>query len=156
LQRHAGDQSRRFKRWAADPLRDRRTSVLAHGQLDGRGYGYDHKVRSELAAAYVAFRRISRSDVAGFVPGGVYYAYDHATSTYWALASFVPSRTAPMKVLVSFQDGGDTGLFIKAGPGGWQVQRGAEPVYCVEVKFFPRAVLKAWALPTKAPRGVDC
>jgi hypothetical protein len=59
----------------------------------------------------------------------------------------LPSRTAPQKVLVGFQDGGSIGLFARAARSGWQVQQGGEPVVCAEVPFFPPAVLMAWSLP---------
>jgi len=39
-----------------------------------------------VTAAYVAFRQISVSDVSGTRPNSVYYAYDQATNTYWAMA----------------------------------------------------------------------
>ena len=105
-------------------------------------------VRSELTAAYAAYKRISPSDVAGTQPGSVHYAYDPATNTYWALANFAPSATAPMRVTVGFQDGASWGFFTKVGSGPWRAQEGGEPIVCLEVPFFPRAVLTAWSLPT--------
>jgi hypothetical protein len=105
-------------------------------------------VRNELTAAYVNLREISLSDVAGTIPGSVYYAYDPATDTYWAEATFLPSHTASQRVLVGFQDGGSIGLFARAARSSWQVQLGGEPVVCAEVPFFPPAVLMAWSLPT--------
>lgn len=105
-------------------------------------------VRNELTAAYVNSRGIPLSDVAGTIPGSVYYAYDPATDTYWAEATFRPSRTASFKVLVGFQDGGSIGLFVRAARSGWQVQQGGVPVVCSEVPFFPPAVLMAWSLST--------
>jgi hypothetical protein len=104
-------------------------------------------VRNELTVAYVNLRGISLSDVAGTIPGSVYYAYDPATDTYWAEANFLPSRTASQKVLVGFQDGASIGLFARAARSSWQVQLGGEPVACAEVPFFPPAVLMAWSLP---------
>jgi hypothetical protein len=80
--------------------------------------------------------------------GSVHYAYDSATNTYWALANFAPSATAPPRVTVSFQDGTSWGFFTKVGSGPWLAQEGGEPVVCLEVGFFPRAVLTAWSLPT--------
>lgn len=114
--------------------------------------------RSELTAAYVAWRRISLADIggAGPVPGSVYYAYDPATDTYWALADFEPSSTASLDVQVGFQDGGGIAMYQKAGPGSWQVGNAGVPPFCGEVKFFPAAVLKAWLMPTAAPPGLSC
>ncbi|MGH3255818.1 MAG: hypothetical protein ACRDOU_10495 [Streptosporangiaceae bacterium] len=98
-------------------------------------------------------RGIPLSDVAGTIPGSVYYAYDPATDTYWAEATFQGSRTASQKVLVGFQDGGSFGLFARAARSGWQVEVGGAPVVCFEVPFFPPAVLMAWSLPTDAERA---
>jgi hypothetical protein len=113
-------------------------------------------VRSQLTAAYVALRQISAADVSGTQPNSVYYAYDQATNTYWAMADFMPAQTAPQNVLVNFQDGGSTGLFTKIGSGPWQVRQGGIPAVCVETRFFPRAVLAAWAISTNRPPGLNC
>ncbi len=109
-------------------------------------------LRNELTAAFVNSKGIPLSDVAGTIPGSVYYAYDPATDTYWAEATFQGSRTASLKVLVGFQDGGSTGLFDRAARSGWQVDEGGAPIVCAEVPFFPPAVLMAWSLPTEAER----
>jgi hypothetical protein len=106
-------------------------------------------VRNELTAAYVDYRGISAADIAGTRPGSVYYAVDPATHTYWAQAGFAPSSTASAKVLVSFQDGASIGLFTRTGNGSWQVQLAGAPPVCTEARFFPRAVLLAWSLPTE-------
>lgn len=108
-------------------------------------------VRSELIAVFVAYRRLLPSEVAGTVPGSVYYADDPATGTYWALARFEPSRTDSLSVRVSFQDGGAFTFFRKAGTGAWQAQGGGMPPVCSELRFFPATVLKAWSLQTNPP-----
>jgi hypothetical protein len=108
-------------------------------------------VRGELTAAFVAEKGISLSDTAGTFPGSVYYAYDPATGTYWALAHFEPSSTASLNVQVSFQDGGNFGMFRRTGAGSWQVGIAGEPPVCGELKFYPQAVLMAWSLPATAP-----
>ena len=108
--------------------------------------------KSQLAAAYVASKSISLSDLAGGGPaaGSVYYAYDPSTDTYWALASFAPSSTASLNVQVGFQDGGSYGMYKKAGSGSWQVQQPGFPEICGEAKFFPQAVLTAWGISTSS------
>jgi hypothetical protein len=108
-------------------------------------------VRGQLTAAFVAYKRISPSDVAGTFPRSVYYAYDPATGTYWALAQFRGSGTESFNVQVSFQDGGNYGMFRKTAAGTWQAQDPGFPPVCGEVKFFPHRVLKAWSLPTRPP-----
>lgn len=115
--------------------------------------------KSELTAAFVAFKGISLSDIlgAGPVPGSVYYAYDPATSSYWALADFALSSTASFNAEVSFQDGGDMGLFRQAQGGPWQAQTGSLDPICAEVQFFPADVLAAWSMTTSAPpSGPGC
>jgi hypothetical protein len=122
------------------------TSAVGHQGI--RNLAISNTLRAELTAAFVALWRISPSDVAGTLPGSVYYAYDPTTDTYWALADFAPSVTAPQRVLVGFQDGGSLGFYTKVGSGPWQVQTGGAPPRCTEERFFPRAVLTAWSLPT--------
>ena len=48
------------------------------------------------------------------------------------------------------------GLFTKIGSMPWLVQVGGEPAVCVEKRFFPKAVLTVWAIPTSALPGVSC
>jgi hypothetical protein len=114
--------------------------------------------KSDLTAAFVAFKGISLSDVLGGAPtpGSVYYAYDPATDTYWALAGFETSPTASMQVQVNFQDGGNMGMYRKVGTGAWQVQLGGVPPWCAESTFFPLPVLAAWSMPTTKPAGLGC
>lgn len=111
-------------------------------------------LRSALLAAYVAMKGIPASEVAGTRPGSVYYGYVKATGTYWAMAGYEPSSKASGAVQVNFQDGGDLGLFKRVGAGQWQASLGGVPVICVELRFFPKAVLTAWALPATHPSGM--
>jgi hypothetical protein len=104
--------------------------------------------RSSLTTAFAAFKGIPQSDIAGTRPNSVYYAFDPAADTYWALAEFTATATAPQDVTVNFQDGGDIGLFTKVGANPWQVRLGGIPPECNELKFYPQVVLAAWSLPT--------
>jgi hypothetical protein len=113
-------------------------------------------VRSELLTAFAAVKNIPVSDVAGSTPGSLYYAYVPATETYWAMASYEPARAVPLTVQVSFQDGGETGLFKKVGSGSWQAETGGAPPFCAEISYFPQAVLTTWSLPTIAPVPSEC
>lgn len=112
-------------------------------------------VRAQLTAAFAALKRIPAADVAGTAPHSVYYACDLSTGAYWALASFEPSSAASQRVQVSFQDGGQMGLFTKAGSGPWRVQLGGVPSPCYVVPYFPRAVLAVWGQPTSTS-GTHC
>jgi hypothetical protein len=113
-------------------------------------------VRSELLTAFAAFKNIPAADVAGSVPGSVYYGFDPATQTHWALADYEAATNDPQAVLVGFQDGGSIGMFKRVGSGAWQATNGGEPALCGEVQYYPRAVLQAWSLPTAPTAGMSC
>jgi hypothetical protein len=105
-------------------------------------------IRGELTAAFLAQRSVPLAEVAGGgpMPGSVYYAYDPATSTYWAAANFTPINTLSLSALEAFQNGGDIGMFRKVGAGPWQVQTGASSLTCLGPKYFPQSVFVAWSL----------
>jgi hypothetical protein len=110
-------------------------------------------VRSELQAAYVAYKHFPPSDIAGTAPNSVYYAYDPATGSYWAMATFEQSATASVNTETAMQDGGNTGMFTKAPDGAWQMRQASFPPGCDLPQFFPAAVIAAWALSTSCPPG---
>jgi hypothetical protein len=110
-------------------------------------------LRHKLKAAYLAYMNLPSSSIAGNVPNSVYYAYDAATGTYWAMAGFLASSTASQSTEVDMQDGGRYGLFTRTPDGAWQGQRLGQPGICAEIKFFPAAVLTAWAISTTPPAG---
>ncbi len=85
-------------------------------------------------------------------PGSVYYAYDPATDTYWALATFEP--TTALSDQTAYMDGTSVGMFKAVGTGPWQATIPINPDVCQEIKFFPAAVLAAWSLPTVPPADV--
>jgi cytoskeletal protein RodZ len=107
-------------------------------------------VKSELLAAFAAYHNIPVSDVVGSTRD-LYYTYDPATNTYWALASYAPASTDPLSVTVTFQDGGQTLFYKKSGSGPWQYEQMGQPGVCSEWRFFPQAVLVAWAMPAPGP-----
>jgi len=111
-------------------------------------------VRSELVAAFAALNNWPLSYVNGTEPGSVYYAYDPATDTYWAMAHIQPSATGLREEPAGWQDGGNVGLFKKVGSGPWKAGVAGIPVECGLLRFFPRGVLAAWSLPTTSPAGV--
>jgi hypothetical protein len=117
-------------------------------------------MRSELAGTYATAYAaglnvpVSELGVPAAQAGSVYYAYDPATDTYWALGTFEP--TAPDSDPAWFQDGTSIGMFKKVGQGPWQVHITLNPVLCGELQFFPQAVLMTWALPTAPPPDLTC
>jgi len=115
---------------------------------------------SELAAAYAttyaADLKVPVSDLGApaALAGSVYYAYDPATDTYWALGVFEP--TAPASNPAWYQDGTNRGMFKKVGSAPWQVYITLNPLLCGELRFFPQTVLLTWAMPTAPPAGLTC
>jgi hypothetical protein len=113
-------------------------------------------VRSALLKEFAAVKKLPVADIAGSRPGSLDYGYVPSTQTYWAMASYDPAKAVPLAVTVSFQDGGETGLFKKVGSGPWQAILGSAPPYCGELSFFPRPVLSAWAIATTIPADGKC
>jgi hypothetical protein len=108
--------------------------------------------KSELTAAYAAYAAYTNLSVSDFRggpnPGSVYYAYQPAADTYWALAAFTSPIGAPLVGTVMFRK---TGV---AGP--WHLTLDIAPLICGEIRWFPRGVLSVWSLPTTPPPGVTC
>ena len=93
----------------------------------------DATVRQKLQAAFIAFRSnaantpglaaIPPSAVDGIAPGKLYYAFDQATSTYWAVATFRATAAASQtSAYVGFQDGGSQAVFTRTSGGPWLVK----------------------------------
>jgi hypothetical protein len=93
----------------------------------------DAGVRQGLLAAFTAFRSnaantpgfaaIPPSAVGGITPGTLYYAFDPATGTYWAVATFSATKAASQtSASVGFQDGGNKAVFMRPSGGSWQVK----------------------------------
>lgn len=93
----------------------------------------DAAVRQGLLAAFTAFRSnaantpgfaaIPPSAVGGITPRTLYYAFDPATGTYWAVATFSATKAASQtSAYVGFQDGGDKAVFMRPSGGPWQVK----------------------------------
>ena len=80
-------------------------------------------VRASLVAAAASHYGLPASDFVGLgaAPGydPAYYAYDKATSTYWAAASLVP-KPSSYAAQVVVQDDGAYLIFHRTPPGAWQ------------------------------------
>jgi hypothetical protein len=101
-------------------------------------------LKRELVAAFAPAHGVPVAEVGGTFPGSVLYAFDPATRTYWAEASFEPARGDSPRVADTFQDAGSNGIFSRSATGAWKLDGGGAPISCAEVKFVPKAVLKAW------------
>jgi hypothetical protein len=109
--------------------------------------------KAELAAAFVAtaYPNTPAADL-GYpveVPGTTYYAFDPATDTWWAMATFEP--TAPYTIQSAYTDGSTVVTFKEVGASGWQAGMAGTPLVCGEINRFPAAVLQTWGLPTASP-----
>src|SRR5215467_2364228 len=118
--------------------------------------------KGELTARFTSWFALSPSDLVGGgpLPGSAYYAYDPATKTYWALATFAPvNPDAPsyafgsMARIFSAYYGDGTQFFKRIGSDSlWDDEPGScasnlgcgAPVICGELSWFPANVLTAW------------
>ena len=73
-------------------------------------------VKTAITAAFAAYKQVPVGDIAGTEAGSVHYAYVPSSSTYWAVARFLPTPSAPSAVDVSFQDGANLRDLVLAGP----------------------------------------
>ena len=103
-------------------------------------------LRKALRGAYVAARQGVRvKEVEGPRHGTLYYAFDPATKTYWAIAWFDPSSNAREKTAAGFQFGMGAAVFKRKASGAWHAT--------VHVRAnlpcpgdVPAAVLRAWRI----------
>jgi hypothetical protein len=122
------------------------TSVCS-GPGGARNVTVDQPTRTELSNVYVAFTKLPAADVIGPTAGSVYEAYDEASHSYWALASFVPAAGAPLNVDVSMQDGDNEGIFTRDPHGAWTMLRTAGiPFPCEGKTPVPDEVFAVWAM----------
>jgi hypothetical protein len=75
-------------------------------------------VKAQLVQAGAATFTLPASDYVGLRPGDTYFAFDAATSTYWAGAALVP-RSSSLQAQVTTQDDGSYLVFTMPSGGGW-------------------------------------
>jgi hypothetical protein len=71
-------------------------------------------------------------------------AYDALDKRTWAIASFDLVLPASYKAEVSFQDGGNMGIFYKVGVGKWTMT--GSPGFPLCAKDVPKTVAQLWGL----------
>lgn len=108
-------------------------------------------VRSQLVASFASAHHLPVREVGGTYPGSVFYAYDEATRTDWATASFYPTTSDPLTIKDTFQDAGSNGIFSRAASGSWRFRGSGAPLLCAEEREIPSAVLAAWGTPKSSP-----
>jgi hypothetical protein len=102
-------------------------------------------VETALVAAFIRYEGFAAEDVAGTEPL-VYYAYAPSTHLYWALAHFLPPTSAPLKVQVQFQDGGNYALLVRPAGSTWSVVSILGEPACVLYAGLPLAIERDWNL----------
>lgn len=107
-------------------------------------------LKSALTAAFVAHSGLPANEVAGTAPNSVYYGYLPSTSTYWAVAGFVPTANASYNTQVAMQDEGCCGIFTMTAGGPWTYVAGYLGAPCTGQ--VPAALEQLWNL---TPPG-DC
>ncbi len=121
-------------------------STAAAASSPARKLAVTAALKRELVAAFAPAHGVPVKEVGGTFPGSVFYAYDPATHTYWAEASFEPARGDSAKVADTFQDAGSNGIFSRTATGAWKYHGGGAPISCAEAKLVPKAVLKVWGV----------
>jgi hypothetical protein len=102
-------------------------------------------VKTQLLDAGAALHKLPPSDYTGLTKGDTYYAFDAATTTYWAGAQLVPSSSS-QAAQVGSQDDGAYVVFRRSDSGawkGWLTGAARTPADC-RVKV-PAAVLAVWS-----------
>ena len=112
-------------------------------------------VEAQLLAAEASAHYLTASAYTGLVKGSVYYAYDPATTTYWARARVIPSPLSGAAE-ASLNQGGAFQLYERLDGGNWtehdvgstsSVGSPAGPVFAKCTIVVPAAVLDLWQWP---------
>jgi hypothetical protein len=101
-------------------------------------------VKAALLAAFAAMKGLPQDEVTGPLPGSVYYGIDGPTGTYWAVARFELTSSAPMQAAVGMQDGGNIGVFTSKGGQAWAVHTGGIPFGCPGE--LPPGLMSVWGM----------
>jgi hypothetical protein len=101
-------------------------------------------IKRRLLAVYAAAKALPLSQVTGPNAGTMYYGFMPSTDTYWAIAQFSLTPSAPQEAAVNMQDGGNLGVFSSRGGQTWMVRRGGMPFPCPGE--IPAALMSVWNL----------
>jgi hypothetical protein len=101
-------------------------------------------LKTALMAAFVAHNGLPANEVAGTAPNSVYYGYVPSTSTYWAVAGFVPTANASYNTQVAMQDEGCCGIFTMTAGGSWTYVAGYLGAPCTGQ--VPASLERLWNL----------
>ncbi len=113
-------------------------------------------VRAELLKAGAALDGLPASAFKGLVADETYYAYDPATTTYWAGAALVPSSKS-LRAQISVQDDGSYLLFNRRAGKPWRADdvglTGIAGTKCPVRLPAPVLAVWNWAPGTCRPRN---
>jgi len=101
-------------------------------------------VKAALLATFAAAKGLRQDELTGPLPGTLYYGLDSATGTYWAVATFGLTSSAPSQAAVDMQDGFDTGIFSRHGDQAWTVRPGGIPFPCPGE--LPADLMSVWGM----------
>jgi hypothetical protein len=101
-------------------------------------------VKAALLATFAAAKRLPQDEVTGPAPGTLYYGLDSSTGTYWAVATFGLTSSAPAQAAVDMQDGFDVGVFSRHGGQAWTVRPGGIPFPCPGE--LPADLMSVWGM----------
>lgn len=99
-------------------------------------------VKTALLAAFAAEKGWPASELTGPVPGSLYYGI--SGGTYWAVAHFGLTSSAPFQAQVDMQDGGNIGVFSRQGGQAWTTRIGGEPFPCPGE--LPAGLMAVWGM----------
>jgi hypothetical protein len=100
-------------------------------------------VKAALLAAFAAEKGFPQDEVTGPLPGSLYYGIS-GSGTYWAVAHFGLTSSAPFQAQVDMQDGGNIGVFSRQGGQAWTTRIGGEPFPCPGA--LPADLMAVWGL----------
>jgi hypothetical protein len=107
-------------------------------------------VKAALLAAFAAEKGLTTGELTGPLPGSLYYGV--SGSTYWAIAHFGLTSSAPFQAQVDMQDGGNIGVFSRQGGQAWTTRIGGEPFPCPGE--LPADLMTVWGITSPGVCGV--
>jgi hypothetical protein len=120
------------------------SSAAGPGGAGAQNLVADGTVKAALLAAYAAHKGLPLDEVTGPLTGTLYYGIDNASGTYWAVAQFRLTPSAPFDAQVNMQDGGSIGVFSRQGGHSWTVRLGGIPFPCPG--DLPADLMSVWGM----------
>jgi hypothetical protein len=129
---------------AVSPSGPASPSAAAAGGAGAENLAADSSLKAGLLAAYAAQKELPLAEVTGPLPGTLYYGIDNASGTYWAVAQFGLTPSAPFDAQVNMQDGGNIGVFSRQSGQTWTVRLGGIAFPCPGE--LPADLMSVWGM----------